>query len=153
MILAGLACGFIFGWGLLVSQMTDPLKILNFLDVLAIPAGRWDPSLIIVMGVALAVSGIGFAFAGRRGRPILAPRFEWATATGIDRDLVIGSALFGLGWGMVGLCPGPALENLATLSPQIIGFVLAMIAGMALHRLWLRRRALPPSILAPLGDG
>jgi uncharacterized membrane protein YedE/YeeE len=152
MMLTGLICGFIFGWGLLVSQMVNPLKVLNFLDVLAIPSGGWDPSLIVVMGVALVVAGIGFALAGKRGRPVFAPKYEWSTAAGIDRDLVVGSALFGLGWGMVGLCPGPALENLVALSPQIVVFIVAMAAGMLLHRLWLRRPTMP-QILAPLGDG
>lgn len=152
MILTGLVCGFIFGWGLLISQMTDPLKILNFLDVLAIPIGGWDPSLIIVMGVALSVSGIGFAFAGRRGRPVLAPKYEWATTTGIDRELVIGSALFGLGWGLVGLCPGPAIANLATLSPALIVFIVAMAAGMLLEKFWTARREIAPRFPV-LGDG
>jgi uncharacterized membrane protein YedE/YeeE len=88
------------------------------------------------MIAALVVSIPGFMLAKRRERPILAAQCAWPTKIGIDRSLVVGSALFGIGWGLVGLCPGPALENLATLSPHVITFVVAMIAGMALHDLW-----------------
>ena len=102
----------------------------------------WDPSLAVVMAAALAVSSAGFALAKRRQRPLLAAQSSWPTRTDIDRPLVIGSALFGVGWGLVGLCPGPALENLATLSPRVIVFVIAMAAGMVLHDLWQKRRPL-----------
>jgi uncharacterized protein len=108
LLLAGFVCGFIFGLGLLISGMTQPTKVLNFLDLF----GAWDPSLAVVMVAALAVSGVGFAVVKQRA-PLLAPRNQWPTRTDIDRPLLIGSALFGIGWGLVGLCPGPALENLA----------------------------------------
>src|SRR5688572_4660119 len=134
--LASLACGFIFGLGLLVSGMVRTEKVLGFLDVF----GAWDPSLAVLMATALAVSYAGFAIARRQSRPVLAPRSLWPSRTDIDRPLVAGSMLFGLGWGLVGLCPGPAIENLATLSPGIVAFVAAMAAGMVAHDAWQRQR-------------
>jgi uncharacterized membrane protein YedE/YeeE len=133
--IAALICGLIFGWGLLISGMMQPAKVLAFLDIF----GDWDPSLAVVMAVALVVSWTGFALAKRRKRPLLAAQNLWPAKADIDRRLVTGSALFGAGWGLVGLCPGPALENLATLSPRVIVFVIAMAAGMLLHDLWQRR--------------
>jgi uncharacterized protein len=128
-VIAALICGLIFGWGLLISGMMHPAKVLAFLDVF----GDWDPSLAVVMVVALAVSWLGFTLAKRRERPVLTAQSLWPSKTDLDRPLVIGAALFGAGWGLVGLCPGPALENLATLSPRVIVFVIAMASGMALH--------------------
>lgn len=133
---AGFVCGFIFGWGLLISGMMQPAKVLAFLDIF----GAWDPSLVVVMAAALAVSSLGFAFAKRRERPIFAPQGFWPTRTDIDRPLAMGAIMFGIGWGLTGLCPGPALENLATLSPRVIVFVAAMAAGMLLHDVWQKRR-------------
>jgi uncharacterized membrane protein YedE/YeeE len=135
-IIAALFCGVIFGSGLLISGMMQPAKVLAFLDIF----GAWDPSLAVVMIAASVVSVPGFWLAKRRERPFLATQSVWPTKMGIDRSLVIGSALFGIGWGLVGLCPGPALANLATLSPRVIVFVVAMAAGMALHDLWQERR-------------
>ena len=140
-ILSALFCGFIFGAGLVISGMTDTAKVLGFLDVPAIPRGGWDPTLAIVMAAALIISIPGFWFAKRRERPILAEIAAWPTRTDIDRPLIVGAALFGTGWGLVGLCPGPAIANLATLSPMVLLFVAAMIAGMAAHDLWRRKRA------------
>jgi len=137
--IAGLLCGLVFGWGLLVSGMMQPAKVLAFLDVL----GAWDASLLVVMASALAVGSTGYAVAQRR-KPLLAPQNLWPEQTGIDAPLVIGAALFGLGWGLSGLCPGPAIENLATLSPRLIVFVAAMASGMALHDAWQRQRAETP---------
>src|SRR5437868_5226915 len=133
--LASFACGLLFGIGLLISGMTDTQKVLGFLDLF----GAWDATLAFVMAGAVAVSSAGFALARRRGRPALAPRHLWPTRNDIDAPLVAGSALFGLGWGLVGLCPGPALVNLAGLSAPIIVFVIAMGAGMIGHDL-LRER-------------
>jgi uncharacterized membrane protein YedE/YeeE len=133
--LAGLVCGFVFGWGLLISGMMQPAKVLAFLDVF----GAWDPSLLVVMAAALAVGSAGYAFARPR-TPLYAPRNLWPDKTTIDAPLVIGATLFGIGWGLSGLCPGPAIENLATLSPRIIVFVAAMALGMAAHAAWQRRR-------------
>src|SRR3984885_13038667 len=122
-VLVGLICGFIFGCGLVGSEMVLPQKVLGFLDVLAIPSGNWDPSLAIVMAAALAVTGVGYALARRRA-PIFEQQNQWPAQTRIDRPLVAGAALFGIGWGLVGLCPGPAIENLASLSPGIMVFIV-----------------------------
>jgi uncharacterized membrane protein YedE/YeeE len=137
LVLVGLLCGFVFGCGLLVSGMVSPAKVLAFLDVL----GAWDPSLVVVMAAAVVVTLVGFTYARRRGRPLLADKCDWPTKTEIDPPLVIGAMIFGAGWGLAGLCPGPAVENLATLSPQVLVFVAAMLAGMALHNIWRRRTA------------
>jgi uncharacterized protein len=152
---AALICGFVFGWGLLISGMMQPAKVLAFLDIFAIADSRWDPSLAVVMVAALIVSGLGFALANRRARPAFTAESVWPTKSDIDRPLVIGSALFGVGWGLVGLCPGPALENLATLSPRVIVFVIAMAAGMVLHDAWQKRRLMMrhEEALAAAADG
>lgn len=150
-ILFALFCGFAFGAGLVVSGMTDTAKVLGFLDVLAIPKGGWDPTLAIVMAAALVVSVPGFWLTKRRGRPVLAGAPAWPSRTDIDRPLIVGAALFGAGWGLVGLCPGPAIANLATLSPAILLFVAAMIAGMAGHDLWRRKQLAPGAALAADG--
>jgi hypothetical protein len=151
--LASLLCGLVFGFGLLISGMTDPVKVLGFLDVL----GRWDPTLAFVMIGALAVSSVGFAVARRRGAPLLAAQSLWPTRADIDAPLVAGSILFGAGWGLVGLCPGPALENLASLSPRVIVFVIAMSVGMILHDAWQRRarasREPEEAVAATASDG
>src|SRR3954453_12311862 len=138
-VLAAFLCGFIFGAGLVVSGMTDTARVLGFLDLLAIPSGGWDPTLMIVMAAALIVSIPGFVLARRRGRPVLSEAAAWPIRTAIDPPLIAGAVLFGAGWGLVGLCPGPAIANLATLSPPVLLFVAAMIAGMAAHALWRRR--------------
>jgi uncharacterized protein len=135
LVVAALICGLVFGWGLLISGMVQPAKVSAFLDIF----GAWDPSLAVVMIAALIVSVPGFMLAKRRERPILATQSVWPTKMGIDRPLAIGSVLFGIGWGLVGLCPGPALENLATLSPRVIAFVVAMAGGMALRDFWQER--------------
>ena len=112
-IIAPLSCGLIFGAGLLISGMVQPAKVLGFLDIF----GAWDPSLAVVMAAALAVAVPGFRLAGRQTQPLFAGHYFRPTKAGIDAPLVVGAALFGIGWGLVGLCPGPALESLATLSP------------------------------------
>jgi uncharacterized membrane protein YedE/YeeE len=133
------AIGLLFGIGLIVSGMTDPGKVLGFLDL----AGNWDPSLLFVMGGATLVAAIGFGVARRRGRTLLGAPLRLPAATAIDRRLVIGSLVFGAGWGLAGFCPGPALASLATGRGEPLLFSLAMIAGMALFELieWLRARA------------
>jgi uncharacterized protein len=135
-IIAPLFCGLIFGAGLLVSGMVQPTKVLGFLDIF----GAWDPTLAVVMAAALAVSVPGFMLANQRPRPWLAKQYFWPSKSEVDLPLVTGAALFGIGWGLVGLCPGPALESLATLSPGVIVFAAAMAAGMAVYDLWQKSR-------------
>jgi uncharacterized membrane protein YedE/YeeE len=139
-LLGAFACGLIFGIGLIISGMADSEKVLGFLDVL----GPWDPSLIFVMGAALIVASIGFALTRRRGRPVFESIAHWPTATGIDGKLIAGAAMFGAGWGLVGLCPGPALVNLITLSPKLWVFVACMAIGMGLRELTQRRERSTP---------
>jgi len=122
--------GVIFGVGLLLSGMANPAKVQGFLDL----TGRWDPSLAMVMAGAIAVGVVGFTIAKRRARSLLKLPMQLPTATAIDRRLLIGSALFGIGWGLAGICPGPALVTLAMGFPQAIVFVVAMLAGMQLLR-------------------
>ncbi|HUZ33970.1 MAG TPA: DUF6691 family protein [Xanthobacteraceae bacterium] len=151
--LASLVCGFVFGWGLFISGMIRPDKVLRFLDVLAIPSGNWDPSLAVVMAAALAVALVGYALARRR-TPVFAAANEWPSQTAIDRPLVGGAALFGVGWGLVGLCPGPALENLASRSPSVIIFVIAMAVGTLAHDVWYVRAGATPALTqAKVADG
>jgi uncharacterized protein len=135
-MIASLVCGLIFGAGLLISGMVQPTKVLGFLDIF----GAWDPSLAVVMVAALAVSVPGFMLANGRPRPLLAARSLWPAETNIDLPLIVGAALFGIGWGLVGLCPGPALESLATLAPGVLVFVAAMAGGVALHDRWQKPR-------------
>jgi uncharacterized membrane protein YedE/YeeE len=136
-MIASLLCGLIFGAGLLISGMVQPTKVLGFLDIF----GAWDPSLMVVMVAALAIAVPGFMLVNGRSRPLLATRSLWPTKRDIDLPLIVGAALFGVGWGLVGLCPGPALESLATLSLPVIVFVIAMAGGMALHDFWQKPQA------------
>jgi len=131
LILSAFASGLLFGLGLIVSQMVNPAKVLGFLDIF----GHWDPSLALVMGGAVAVSSLGYLVAKRRGVPVLAPRLEIPTRRDLDPRLIAGAALFGIGWGLVGLCPGPALVGLTFGPTEIFVFVAAMIIGMAVFRL------------------
>ena len=121
---AGLA-GLVFGAGLLVSGMTNPAKVLGFLDL----AGAWDPTLAFVMGGALGVNALGWAWTRRRARPLLAAEFALPSANAVDGRLLVGGALFGLGWGLVGLCPGPALAGLLRGEPALYVFVAALLVG------------------------
>jgi uncharacterized membrane protein YedE/YeeE len=130
-------------------------KVLGFLNVLAIPSGRWDPSLAVVMIAALVVTGAGYALARRR-TPVFETQNQWPGQIAIDRPLITGSVLFGIGWGLVGLCPGPAIANLATLSSPVIVFVVAMAVGTLAHDLWYARGSAPgaPSLAqAKTADG
>lgn len=128
--------GLLFGTGLIVAGMADPAKVLNFLDFAAIAAGTWDASLALVLGGAVLVTSIGYLFVLRRPRPLLAPEFLLPQKTLIDAPIIMGAAVFGIGWGLVGFCPGPAFVSLGTgVMPPTI-FVAAMLAGMAAAR-WL----------------
>jgi uncharacterized membrane protein YedE/YeeE len=130
--LAAFFAGLTLGVGLIVSGMISPSKVIGFLDL----AGHWDPSLGFVMGGALLVSAAGFAWAQRRGRSALGDEpLVLPARSPVDRRLLVGAALFGVGWGIGGFCPGPGLVGVATLSPDAIVFTLAMLVGMALaHR-------------------
>lgn len=125
--------GLLFGLGLVVSGMSNPGKVIGFLDL----AGDWDPSLILVMGGGLLVTVPAFRLVLRKSEPLFEERFFLPTLTAIDSKLVVGAALFGIGWGLAGFCPGPALAAIVTFNPQVLLFVAAMLAGMVLHHLVL----------------
>jgi uncharacterized membrane protein YedE/YeeE len=126
--------GLLFGGGLVLSGMVNPEKVLRFLDLGAIPAGGWDPSLAFVMGGALAVALPAFALARRRAKPLLGEAFHLPERGAVDLRLILGSILFGIGWGLVGFCPGPAIAALGLDGWKAPIFVLAMLAGMTLER-------------------
>ena len=138
-LVAALGSGTLFGIGLVVSQMIDPGKVLAFLDV----AGRWDPSLALVMVGALAVAVPGFRLAQARSVPALGGRHDAPSRPTIDRELLAGAAVFGVGWGLVGFCPGPAIASLAFARPESLIFVLAMLAGAWLYYAGGRRVPAP----------
>jgi len=131
----GFACGALFALGLGVGGMTQPSRVLAFLDL----GGAWDPRLGLVMLGAIAVYAPVYRAAIRRGRPLLAERFDLPTRRDLDARLVAGAALFGVGWGLAGLCPGPALTSLASGEPGAVVFVGAMLAGLAGARLAANR--------------
>lgn len=133
---AALLAGTVFGLGLAIAQMVDPLKVLAFLDV----AGDWDASLLFVLGAAVGVAGVGFALLRRQGQPWLDSRFHPPAAQPVDRPLLLGSALFGIGWGLGGYCPGPAIAALGFAHAEAFWFVPAMLAGAGLQRWQARRR-------------
>jgi hypothetical protein len=139
--LAALIAGLLFGAGLTVSRMIDPATILAFLDFAAIADGGWNPSLALVMAGALAVTVVGYRVAFARGRPLFSSAFSLPAARAIDRRLVGGAALFGLGWGLVGYCPGPALAGLGQGSGKTVAFVIAMLAGMTVFQCMIAARA------------
>ncbi len=134
-VITSLIAGLLFGFGLILSGMTNPAKVLGFLDI----SGRWDPSLLLVMLGALAVSFFAFRVAKNREKSLLCQTINLPTATQIDRRLMIGSLLFGAGWGLAGYCPGPALTSLLSGNIAPVIFVLAMLAGMAIHAVMERR--------------
>lgn len=134
-LFGGLAAGLLFGTGLSISGMINPAKVIGFLDV----AGAWDPSLAFVMLGAVAVTAIGYRTVLRRGQPMFEPRFSLPTRRDIDPSLLLGAGLFGIGWGLGGYCPGPALAGLGFGGLETYGFVAAMLAGMIAAR-WLANR-------------
>jgi hypothetical protein len=133
--------GLVFGFGLLISGMANPAKVLGFLDL----AGAWDPSLALVMAGAVAVAAIAFALAGKRTAALLGAPMALPSNRNIDPRLVVGSLAFGVGWGLVGFCPGPALVALGTGHLKALVFVAAMLAGMFVFELIERARSgVPP---------
>lgn len=131
-IIAALGAGLLFGIGLIISGMTNPSKVIGFLDL----AGRWDPSLAFVMAGAIAVAAIAFRFAARRSTALLGAPMRLPAARMIDRRLILGGLCFGAGWGLAGYCPGPALASLLSGSVKPVYFVAAMVAGMTLFELF-----------------
>ena len=131
-MLVNLFAGVLFGLGLAVSGMVDPQKVIGFLDV----AGHWDPTLAFVMGGALLVAIPAFRLIFRGSRPVLADDFDLPTKDSLDASLLGGAALFGVGWGLSGFCPGPSVTALASGLVPVFAFVAAMIAGMALYK-WI----------------
>jgi uncharacterized membrane protein YedE/YeeE len=129
-IIVSAIAGLLFGLGLIVSGMADPAKVQNFLD----PFGAWDPSLAFVMLGAIAVTFAGYRIAFRRGRPLLADTLSLPSKTDIDARLLVGAGLFGIGWGLSGFCPGPAIVSLPLLATGTLVFVPTMLAGMLLAR-------------------
>jgi hypothetical protein len=125
MILASVIGGALFGAGLIISGMTLPARVIGFLDV-----QNWDPTLMFVMVGAILVHVVAYRIVNKRSSPFLAPQFDLPTKTNIDRRLIIGSALFGAGWGLGGYCPGPSLASLPVLTSQVLVFVLMMLCGM-----------------------
>ena len=136
-LLPPIASGALFGAGLTVSGMTDPARVRGFLDVF----GRWDPTLVFVMGGAIFVMAIAWRIQARMKAPLFGPTFSLPDRSDFDGRLVAGSALFGAGWGIAGLCPGPAVASLALSPLSVLPFLGAMFAGMAVHNL-LPERAL-----------
>jgi len=135
--LSSLFCGFLFALGLGISGMTQPQKVISFLDLF----GSWDPSLLFVMVGAISVYSIGYRWVQKKERPIFTPQFLIPSNRQIDSSLVLGSALFGMGWGIAGFCPGPALTSLVGLSQSVLVFVGTMLITMVLFETWQLRRS------------
>lgn len=133
-MIAAVVSGIVFAVGLAISGMTDPRRVIGFLDV----TGDWDPRLALVMVGAIAAYFPFVRIARQRSRPLFATKFHWPENNGIDAKLVVGSALFGAGWGLSGYCPGPALVSLGKAMPGTFVFVLAMLGGIALTRFLTR---------------
>lgn len=136
-LLSAFLVGLIFGVGIAVSGMINPAKVLNFFDI----AGTWDPSLAFVMGGALVTTLLGYRIVLRRPAPVLEPRFVIPTARDIDARLIGGSAVFGIGWGIAGFCPGAAIPALGSGKGEVAAFVVALVAGIVVARLAQARGA------------
>jgi uncharacterized membrane protein YedE/YeeE len=131
MKLMSLIAGLLFGIGLIVSGMVNPDKVIGFLDI----TGEWDPALMFVMGGAVTFNLFSFMFIKKKATPITGKEFHWPTKKDIDCRLIVGSSLFGIGWGLAGICPGPGLVNISTLNPKALVFVGSMIIGMIIFKL------------------
>lgn len=132
-VLSAFAAGLLFGIGLIASEMVNPAKVIGFLDLFG---GAWDPSLAFVMGGALVTTFIGYRFVLKRERPIVAEEFDLPTKTALDQRLIVGSGLFGIGWGMAGYCPGPAIVALPFMYTETFIFIAAMAVGMIIFNLF-----------------
>jgi len=128
--IVALFAGIIFGLGLSISQMTDRARVLGFLDI----TGVWDPTLMFVLGGAVGVTVIAFRFILRRPQPFIAPKFQLPPNNSLDRQLLAGSALFGIGWGIAGYCPGPGVTSLVQANGNPLLFIIAAIGGILVHR-------------------
>ena len=135
LVTASLLAGLVFGLGLILSGMVNPAKVLGFLDL----AGPWDPSLALVMAGAIAVALVAFRIAGNRTTSLLGAEMKLPSSRHLDRRLVLGSVVFGIGWGIGGICPGPGMVALAMGEPKAVVFVVAMLAGMGLFEVFERR--------------
>jgi uncharacterized membrane protein YedE/YeeE len=138
-IAATFVSGLLFGLGLCVSGLANPAKVQSFLDV----TGTWDPSLLITMAAAVLITGVGYRIAFARERPLFDKAFQLPPAGAVDARLLVGATTFGVGWGLVGFCPGPAVAALSLGAPSAFVFVAAMLAGMALTRQLTADRAAP----------
>jgi uncharacterized membrane protein YedE/YeeE len=146
LLIAQFLIGLLFGSGLVISGMSNPEKVLNFLDLAAIPSGGWDPSLALVMAGGVIVTYLGYKLVLQRERPLFDTQFHFSRARSIDAPIIIGPAIFGIGWGLAGFCPGPAFTAIGTGSTSAILFVVAMLAGMVAARLLALRQL---GIVAP----
>lgn len=147
-VLLQFVIGLIFGIGLVIAGMSNPAKVLNFLDLAAMPAGAWDPSLAFVLVGAIAVTFIGFRMVLKRPQPVFGEKFHLPTATDMDARIIAGPVIFGVGWGLVGLCPGPAFTALGGGSWFAVTFVSAMLIGMVVAR-WLANRQSLAGLVTP----
>ena len=130
-VLAALIAGLLFGLGLTVSQMINPAKVIGFLDLV----GDWDPSLAFVMLTAIPAAAVGYNFTRRLRAPLCARAFSQPSQSRVDRNLILGAVLFGIGWGVVGYCPGPAMDGLGFGNPATVLFVVSMLIGMGSYRM------------------
>ncbi len=128
--LSSFIAGFVFSLGLVIAGMTNPDKVIGFLNLF----GGWDYALAFVMGGAVIFNVVSFKFIKKRNSPLFGEKIEWPTAKHVDKKLIIGSTLFGLGWGIAGICPGPAIANIVTLDPKAMTFLGSMIIGMLIFK-------------------
>ena len=130
-VIVGLVSGVIFSFGLVFSGMTNPSKVIGFLDIF----GNWDPSLAFVMGGAVCFNLVSFRFILKRDNPLLGKKFDLPSKRDIDKNLLTGASIFGVGWGLIGICPGPSIVNIVTLHLNSFLFIGSMIAGMAVFKI------------------
>jgi uncharacterized membrane protein YedE/YeeE len=148
-IIAAFVSSLLFGLGLVVSGLIDPAKVLGFLDV----AGNWDPSLALTMAAAIVTTALGYRLAFAKGAPMFERSFQLPAGTTIDARLIAGASLFGIGWGLVGYCPGPAVAGLASANRSTAMFVLAMVVGMAIARAVLNAQQDNPKLTTTSANG